>query len=104
MKPALALALAACAAAGYVTGRLRLEDRLVDWADDQLTERPARSPRYWLAVPIVLAAVAALWTIHPRRTRANYRANKAARDRRSAPVAVPRYDPEWAARRGGPST
>lgn len=100
----LIAALLAVGAAGYMAGRLRPGVRLIDWADDQITERPARSPRYWLAVPIALVAVAALWTLHPRRTLANYRANRQAlAARRSPPVAV-RYDPEWSARRGGPNT
>jgi heme exporter protein D len=101
----LVVAFVLCWLAGYLTGRLRLEDRLVDWADDQLVTRPGRSPRFWLAVPIALVAVAALWTVHPRRTLANYRANKQARTaRRSAAVALPQYDPGWADRRGGPTT
>lgn len=88
-------------AAGYLTGRLRLEDHLVDWADDQLSTRPGRSPRFWLAVPIALVAVAVLWLVHPRRTLANFRDNKARRRRHREPVPVPQYDPGWADRRGG---
>jgi hypothetical protein len=98
----LVAALVLCWLAGYLTGRLRLEDRLVDWADGQLTQRPSRSPRFWLAVPIALIAVAALRTVHPRRTLATYRDNKARR--RREPVPVPQYDPGWAARRGDPTT
>lgn len=97
----LVLALAVTWLGGYAAGRTRPGDRLVDWADDQLTTRPGRSPRFWIAVPIALVAVAALWLVHPRRTLDTYRANKRAKARRSPPVAVPRYDPGWADRRGG---
>lgn len=96
---ALVAAAVLCAAAGYLAGRLRPGNRLVDWADDQITERPARSPRFWLAVPLVLLAVAALWTVHPRRTLATYQDNKARRRHRHP---APTYDPGRAARHGGP--
>jgi hypothetical protein len=100
----LYLAFALLWLGGYLTGRARPVAWLVDWADDQLTQRPIRSPRFWIAVPIALLAVGALWATHPRRTLANYRANKERLRRRRGPAPVPQYDPGWAARRGGPTT
>ena len=96
MTPLLTVAaLAAAGLAGYAAGRTRPLRLAVDWADDQVARRPMWSPRFWLAVPVVLAAVAGLWLVHPRRTAANRRAF---RDEQRAPVPV--YDPNWAARRG----
>ncbi|XVV35026.1 hypothetical protein ACQPXT_13660 [Streptomyces sp. CA-100214] len=95
-----AVAAATGAAAAYLVGRFRPGDRLVDWADEQLTQRPGRSPRFWFAVPIALVAVAALWAVHPRRTLATYRDNKARMRRHRAPVPAPQYDPAWASHRG----
>lgn len=53
---------------------------------------------------VALGAVAALWTLHLRRTLANYRANRQALAARRSPPVTVRYDPERAARRGGPNT
>lgn len=103
----VALVLAVVWIGGYVTGRVRPWDRLVDWTGDQLTQltepgqRTARSPRFWIAVPIAWLAVAVLWVTHPRRTRANYRADKEAERRHREPLQIPEYDPGWADRRGG---
>ncbi|MFF5045620.1 hypothetical protein [[Kitasatospora] papulosa] len=69
--------VAAAGTAGYTVGRTRPGPWLVDWAEDQITLRPARSPRYWVAVPLILCAAAAYWTLHPRRSAANVRAARA---------------------------
>ncbi|MFE7928348.1 hypothetical protein ACFU6S_06340 [Streptomyces sp. NPDC057456] len=99
-----AMLLALAWLGGYGTARARLGGRLVDWADDQLTERPAWVPRFWAAAPVALVATALLWLAHPRRSRASYRAHQAAKRRHLEPVPVPQYDPEWTTRRGGPQT
>ncbi|GHA94186.1 hypothetical protein [Streptomyces chryseus] len=93
---ALWLALAAAVLTGYAAGRARPWPRLIDWAQDQVTQRPARSPRFWLAAPVLLAGLAVLWTCHPRRSAANVRSWH--QDR--TPPSTPRRDPDWAARRG----
>ncbi|MBT2492347.1 hypothetical protein J7E96_28325 [Streptomyces sp. ISL-96] len=93
---ALWLALAAAVLTGYAAGRARPWQRLIDWAQDQVTQRPTRSLGFWLAVPVLLVGLAVLWTCHPRRSAANVRSWR--QDR--TPPAVPRLDPDWAARRG----
>ncbi|MFJ4627116.1 hypothetical protein [Streptomyces sp. NPDC088847] len=102
MSAYLAAALALGALAGYLAGRGRPCVRLIDWAADQLTERPAWSPRFCAAAPIALVATALVWLVHPRRSRANCQAHQAAKRRYREPV--PQYDPGWAARRNGPET
>ncbi|MPY47094.1 hypothetical protein [Streptomyces acidicola] len=59
-------------AVGYALGRARLGPRLLNWAEDATT--PGwRTWKFWPAAPIVLAALAWMWTVHPRRTLANVR-------------------------------
>ncbi|MET7809817.1 hypothetical protein ABZT26_03020 [Streptomyces sp. NPDC005395] len=69
----IAVALACMWVGGYATGRGRPVRELVAWADWQVSYRPRTAPQFWLAVPIIAAAVAALWITHPRRTAANWR-------------------------------
>ncbi|MFD4855091.1 hypothetical protein [Streptomyces atratus] len=68
---------------------LRLVDR------GQTTTHTARSPRVWIAAPITLVAVAATWTLHPRRSADNRRSWQV----EPVPPPMPRLDPDWAARR-----
>ena len=94
------LAAAVALAVGYVLGRARLGIRIVNWAEDAAT--PGwRTWRFWPAAPVVLAAIACVWIVHPRRSLANVRSWR----RATGPDPVPQYDPEWAAKRrtGGPS-
>jgi hypothetical protein len=66
------LALAAAAAFGYLLGRLRPGPRLLSWAEDAAA--PGwRTWKFWPAAPIILASLAFMWTVHPRRTLANVR-------------------------------
>lgn len=89
----IALVIVAALAVGFALGRVRL-DRIVDWAEDWTT--PGwRTWRFWPAAPVVLAAVALVWVVHPRRTLANVRSWRAGE--RLHPV--PQRDPEWAAKR-----
>jgi hypothetical protein len=79
---------------GYLVGRARPGPRLLGWAEDAAA--PGwRTPRFWAAAPVILLALAWVWMVHPRRTLANRRSWR--RSRGADPV--PRYDPEWAARR-----
>jgi hypothetical protein len=84
---AVVLALAA-ALLGYLAGRTRPGAALLDWAED--AARPGwRSPTAWAAVPVILVALAWMWTVHPRRTAANMRSWKAGPPARSPAVQVP---------------
>ena len=89
------LAIAAALAVGFALGRDRL-DRIVSWAEDWTTPGWRRW-RFWLAVPVAVAANAALWVVHPCRTLANVRSWRASE--RLLPA--PEYDPEWSTRRQG---
>ncbi|WP_406321772.1 hypothetical protein [Streptomyces sp. NBC_00519] len=70
-------ALACMWIGGYAAGRGRVAKALVAWADRQVGHASRRSPRFWIALPVVLAAAACLWTFRPRRTLNSYRAWKA---------------------------
>lgn len=70
-------ALACMWIGGYATGRGRVVKTIVRWADRQVASASRRSPRFWLALPIVVAAAACLWVFRPRRTLTSYRAWKA---------------------------
>lgn len=94
------LLLAVACLAGYATGRLRPARRLASWAKDQVADRPVRSLRFWLGVPLLLLAVAAQWILHPRRSAENVRSWRGD----LPPVSVPRLDPDWTARRGARTT
>jgi uncharacterized BrkB/YihY/UPF0761 family membrane protein len=59
-------------AAGYALGRLNTGPRLLAWAEDA-TAPGWRTWRFWLAAPVVILALAWIWTVHPRRTLANVR-------------------------------
>lgn len=77
----------------YILGRLRLGTRLLNWAEDAVA--PGwKSWRFWPAAPIILAALAWVWAVHPRRTLANRRYW---RDDQRAPA--PQFDSNWAAKR-----
>lgn len=86
---------AALLAAGFALGRTRL-DSIINWAEDWTT--PGwRHWRFWPALPVAVACMAALWITRPRRTLANVRSWRAGERLHS----VPQYDPEWAAKRTG---
>lgn len=85
----ISFALACMWIGGYATGRGCVVKALVAWADWQVASASRRSPRFWLALPIVLVAAACLWVFRPRRTLTTYRAWKA----RQQPVPAPRRDP-----------
>lgn len=95
MNGPLLLAVAAAGITGYTIGRTRPGPRLINWAENQVAMRPARSPRYWIAIPLLLLAAATYTAIHPRRAAANIRAARA----HTAPAPMPRLDPDWATRR-----
>lgn len=80
------LALAAALAAGYVLGRARFGPRLISWAEDA-TSPGWRTFKFWLGAPVVVAALAWVWTVHPRRSMANVRSWRRERE----PVPVPQY-------------
>ena len=70
MTPAL-IAVSALAV-GYILGRAPLGQRLLSWAEDA-TAPGWRTWKFWPAAPVVIAAVAWLWIVHPRRSLANVR-------------------------------
>lgn len=84
------LAAAVGLAAGYLLGRYRPAPRLLSWAEDA-TSPGWRTWKFWPAAPIVLTALAWVWTVHPRRTLANVRAWRQDQHREPAP----QYDPTW---------
>lgn len=96
----LYFALACMWIGGYATGRGRIVRSLVRWADWQVASAPQQSPRFWIALPIVLAAAGCLWVFRPRRTWTNYQAWKA----RPRPASPPRYNPDRSAHRGAHDT
>lgn len=82
-------------AAGYALGAQEAGPRLLSWAEDAVT--PGwRTWKFWPAAPIILVALAWIWTVHPRRSLANVRAW-----RQPAPPRGPAltFDPDWAAKR-----
>ncbi|CAM5480842.1 MULTISPECIES: hypothetical protein [Streptomyces] len=81
-----ALALACMWIGGYATGRGRPIRELTSWADWQFCYASRRSPWFWIAVPIVVTAVAGLIVFRPRRSLRNWRAARE-RDRRRARAA-----------------
>lgn len=95
------LAAVALLAAGYVLGRWRPAPRILHWAEGR-SERD-HGPGWWLAQAVGVAALAWVWTVHPRRSAANRRSwREAQRERiefRGQFVAAPERDPDWAAKR-----
>ncbi|MFJ8727689.1 hypothetical protein [Streptomyces sp. NPDC093269] len=74
MSPLTAMAAAlGLLAAGYAIGRYNPGPRLLSWAEDA-TSPGWRTWKFWPAAPVVLVALAWVWTVHPRRTLANVRA------------------------------
>lgn len=65
----IGVALACMWMGGYATGRGRPARALVAWADWHYTIAPRSDPRFWIAAPIVAAAVCCLWAFRPRRDR-----------------------------------
>ena len=66
--------LAVGAVFGRATARHRPAHRAVTWAEGQLAVRTCRSPWFWIAAFAVLAALTAVWTLHPVRSAVNIRA------------------------------
>lgn len=88
------LLLATAAALGYAAGRHRPGRRAVDWAQGTVTREPGCSPVFWVAVPVIVLALAAVWILHPRRTVENRRSWR----EEHPPAPTPQRDPEWARR------
>lgn len=88
-------AVLATAVLAYWCGRIRLGQRLFEWAERR--DRGPHGPVWWVAQAIGLAAVAWMVTAHPRRSAQNRRSWREARNQQRSPaVAVPRFDPDWA--------
>lgn len=86
----IAALLLAALAAGYTVGRLRPDPRLLSWAED--AAGPGwRTWKFWPAAPILLAALAWIWIVHPRRTLANVRSWR--EPERRVPALT--FDPNW---------
>jgi hypothetical protein len=94
VTPAL-LAVAVAAAVSYWAGRTRLGHRLLEWAEDRSYGR--RTPGWWVAQVVGLVAVAWMVTAHPRRSAANRRSWREARDVKRAPA--PQFRSDWLAER-----
>jgi hypothetical protein len=103
----IAITAAAALAAGYVLGRIRPGRRLLAWAEER--SYGPHGPAWWAAQAIGLVAVAWMVTVHPRRSAANRRSWREARNQKRSPaIAIPRirrapapqFDPDWAANRG----
>lgn len=98
MTAALLVAAVFPAAASYWAGRGRAGHRLLVWAEDR--SYGPHTPGWWVAQVVGLVVVAWMVTVHPRRTAANRRSWREARDAKRAPA--PQYDPHWATKRGAP--
>ncbi|EMF31112.1 hypothetical protein H114_00747 [Streptomyces gancidicus BKS 13-15] len=83
------IALACMWVGGYATGRGRPVRAVVAWADWHFTTAPRRSPRFWAAAPVVVAAVCCLWLFRPRRSLRNWRAWREHDRRRALPTQTP---------------
>jgi hypothetical protein len=95
----IALLLAAVVAA-YWAGRTRPGRWLFAWAEDR--DRGPHGPAWWVAQAVGLVGVAWMLTAHPRRSAANRRSWREARNVQRAPA--PRFDPDWAAKRQADTT
>ncbi len=84
------LALVFGAAIGYLLRSWKPSRRVVHWAQHW---QPG-TPSWWLAQPVLAAAIAGLWIRHPKRSAANTRSWDM-----DQTVPPPQYDPEWAAER-----
>lgn len=94
-EPTALLAITATVLVAYWAGRLRLGQRLFEWADRR--DRGPHEPAWWAAQAIGLTAVAWMVTAHPIRTRANVRSWREARNQQRSPaVTAGRFDPDWA--------
>lgn len=90
-----ALLAAAAALAAYWAGRVRLGHRLLSWAEDRSYGR--RTAGWWVAQVVGLVAVAWMLTVHPRRSAANRRSWREAREVKRAPA--PQFKSDWLAER-----
>lgn len=85
------LAVLVTAVAAYWAGRVRLGHRLFEWAEDR--DLGPHGPAWLVAQLIGLVAVAWMLTAHPRRSAANRRSWREARNEQRAPA--PGFDPQW---------
>lgn len=95
----LAAELAATALTGYAAGRTRPADRLLSRAEDTVNRDNSRSPVFWCAATVIVLALIAVWTLHPRRSAENRRSWREEYPREPAPV----RDPDWARKRTHPT-
>jgi hypothetical protein len=94
------LIAAAAAVAAYWAGRTRPGRRVFAWAEDRADG--AHGPGWWAAQAVGLVALAWMLAAHPRRSAANRRSWREARNVKRSPA--PRFDPDWAARRSRTTT
>ncbi|WP_019548544.1 hypothetical protein [Streptomyces sulphureus] len=73
MNLLLLLVAALGATVGYLAGRFSVGTRLLGWAEDQCERHPMWHPGFLTAVPVLLAAIASAWVLHPKQTAANRR-------------------------------
>lgn len=106
MNGVLITASVGASVAAYWAGRVRLGHRLLSWAEDR--SYGPHTPGWWVAQVVGLVALLWVLTVHPRRSAANRRAWREARDVRRGPAIeiphrrrapAPQFDPDWAAKR-----
>lgn len=88
-------AAAGASVAAYWAGRARLGHRVLSWAEDR--SYGPRTAGWWVAQVVGLVALVWVETVHPRRSAANRRAWREAREARRG--SAPQFDPDWAAKR-----
>lgn len=86
---------ATAAVAAYWAGRVRLGHRALSRAEDR--SYGPRTPGWWVAQVVGLVAVAWMLTVHPRRSAANRRSWREARNVQRAPAA--QFKSDWLAER-----
>ncbi|MFF1358798.1 hypothetical protein [Streptomyces sp. NPDC058297] len=82
--------IAAALLAGYALGRYQPGPRLLSWAETA-TAPGWRTWKFWPAAPIIVAALAWIFAMHPRRTLANMRSWKNPTARGPAMT----FNPHW---------
>lgn len=83
-------AASVAAVAAYWVGRARLGHRALSWAEDR--SYGPHTPGWWVAQVVGLVALAWVLTAHPRRSAANRRAWREARDVKRSPAVTFRSD------------
>ncbi|GAA3590782.1 hypothetical protein [Streptomyces osmaniensis] len=95
MLTVIAVTTAVALPAGYLLRDQNAFPRLLSWAEDA-TSPGWRTWKFWPAAPVIIVALAWMWTVHPRRTLANVRSWRQPPPPRGPALT---FDPDWAAKR-----